>query len=154
MDPASAIGVSSAVLTFVDFGFKIVRGAVNMYGATDSTAECMWSNPHDVAEKMKLLAFQMQPPTTSERTYKENELCDLAVTCQALAKELSALFQKIQPKDSKSKRQCIWAATKLLLKEDQITGLEKRLEACRSQFEVYLLQYNCLIVYMCPIPPI
>ncbi|KAH6682297.1 hypothetical protein F5X68DRAFT_242963, partial [Plectosphaerella plurivora] len=123
MDPATAIGVSSAVLTFVDFGVKIVRGAFHIYGATDSATE--WQNPRDVAAKMHQLSRRMRVPTTQELSYDEEELCELAGKCQGLSQELAKLFGTILPKNSKSKRQCLWTS-------------------CREQFELHLTYANYL----------
>jgi hypothetical protein len=149
MDPATAIGVSSAVLTFVDVGAKIVRGAIHIYGATNSDTE--WENPRDVAAKMHLLARRLRVPTTRELTMDEEELCELAGQCQALSQELAELFKSILPKNSKSNRQCLWSAAKLKLKDDQVSGLEKRLDSCREQFELHLTYANYLTGYVCAI---
>ncbi|CRK24363.1 hypothetical protein BN1723_013278 [Verticillium longisporum] len=123
MDPASAIGVASAVISFVDFGIKIIRGAIQIYG--DANRDNDWQTPEDVAKKMTNLARNLRQPSGFGATPDEGEIAELAKTCMTLAERLAALFKSLQPKDARSKRQCLWAAAKAKLKQADVEDLEK-----------------------------
>ncbi|KAG7143103.1 hypothetical protein HYQ45_000570 [Verticillium longisporum] len=118
MDPVSAIGVASAVLNFVDFSIKIVRGSIQIYG--DANRDNDWQTPGDVAKKMTMLARNLRQPSGFGATPDEGEIAELAATCMTMAERLAALFQSLQPKDARSKRQCLWAAAKAKLKQADV----------------------------------
>lgn len=150
MDPASAIGVTSAVLSFVDFSYKIVRGAVHIYGDASSKVNHDWEAPELVAQKMQSLARLLGPPAATSQclTRDESEISELAASCEALAKELAGKFESLKPKNAGSKRQCLWAATKAAFKASDTEDLEKRLENCRSQLQLHLTHSNYLCGYV------
>ncbi|KAG7141261.1 hypothetical protein HYQ45_002082 [Verticillium longisporum] len=142
MDPASAIGVASAVISFVDFGIKIIRGAIQIYG--DANRDNDWQTPEDVAKKMTNLARNLRQPSGFGATPDEGEIAELAKTCITLAERLAALFKSLQPKDARSKRQCLWAAAKAKLKQADVEDLEKKLGTCRDQLQLHLIQSGFL----------
>ncbi|KAG7100749.1 hypothetical protein HYQ46_001760 [Verticillium longisporum] len=142
MDPASAIGVASAVISFVDFGIKIIRGAIQIYG--DANRDNDWQTPEDVAKKMTNLARNLRQPSGFGATPDEGEIAELAKTCMTLAERLAALFKSLQPKDARSKRQCLWAAAKAKLKQADVEDLEKKLGTCRDQLQLHLIQSGFL----------
>ncbi|EGY22405.1 uncharacterized protein VDAG_03843 [Verticillium dahliae VdLs.17] len=118
MDPVSAICVASAVLNFVDFSIKIVRGSIQICG--DANRDNDWQTPGDVAKKMTMLARNLRQPSGFGATPDEGEIAELAATCMTMAERLAALFQSLQPKDARSKRQCLWAAAKAKLKQADV----------------------------------
>ncbi len=144
MDPASAIGVASAALTFVDFGVKIVKGAVHLHRAGDVDGDVS----EDIAIKFDALAKRLQPPKGVEPSPEQEDLLDLATSCQSLSQDFADTFRSLQPADFTSKRQCMWSAVKHRLKEKEVLGMEKRLETCRRQFETHLLHENYLARYV------
>ncbi|RNJ53614.1 hypothetical protein D7B24_001625 [Verticillium nonalfalfae] len=142
MDPVSAIGVASAVISFVDFSIKIIRGAIRIYG--DANRDNDWQMPEDVAEKMIKLVRNLRQTSGFGVTPDEKEIAELAKTCMTLAERLAALFKSLRPKDARSKRQCLWAAVKAKHKQADVEDLENKLRTCRDQLQLHLTHSDFL----------
>jgi hypothetical protein len=140
MDPVTAIGLVSAVLTFVDFGKKLVDGTVEIYqtgvaGLKENEARMTAATSmHDIAAKL-------QPPDTPGLSVEDKKFCGLAADCKKLSEDLIKLLGRMKPKKEGSLKQSLWAALMSVMKEGEREGLEKRLDHCRSQFELHLVFY-------------
>lgn len=80
MDPATAIGVGSSVLAFLDVSIKVVNGAVEIY----HSAEGMTSeNAHleKVTRDMKSCSESMMKRDTAVRTAEEQSIVSIAEEC-------------------------------------------------------------------------
>ncbi|EFX03145.1 hypothetical protein CMQ_3074 [Grosmannia clavigera kw1407] len=88
MDPVTAIGLASSIIAFVDFGWKLIKGAKEIYDAADGTLEENRSREAVVLE-MKRLTVQLVSPEHSLLSGEERDLCLLAGTCH-LEKRLGA----------------------------------------------------------------
>lgn len=138
MDPASAIGVASGILAFIDFGFKIVNGSIRIHSSSKGLD---FDEFKDVAEKFESLARRLQP-LILPHTEVEQQMVDIAASCRALALELAKIFHSVRPKDLDSKSQRVWAAVRLKMKEGQTQEHEQRLNRYRDQFQMILLTSN------------
>lgn len=139
MDPVTAIGLVSGILSFIDFGTRIVRGANHIYESKDGTPEDN-KTMESAAIQMQQFSAELSDFQTSGPNIIGNDgkLCELAVKCKGIADEVHELLEKIKAKDPKSRTQTLWSA----LKDERYRGkkeeLGKRLDACRSQFHLQL----------------
>jgi hypothetical protein len=139
MDPVTAIGLVSAILSFIGFGTKLVRGTIEIYGTADGVLAENRSR-EAVAGKMKELAARMAPPDAGGKAPqlagKDKDLCDLAAECRAISEKLVELLGRIKPRDPGRKLQSLWAALRSVASEREREELERRLDYCRGQLEL------------------
>ncbi|KXX74090.1 Vegetative incompatibility protein HET-E-1 [Madurella mycetomatis] len=144
MDPVTAVSLASSIVAFVDFGTKLVRGAIEIHASTDGVLEDNRSR-EAVARDMKRFAARLIAPDTTRLSGQEKilsgqekALCDLATECQQLSTALVELLERIKPGDVASKRLSLWAALKNKFYEKEREDLEKRLGFCRDQLDLHL----------------
>jgi hypothetical protein len=147
MDPLTAIGLASNILSFIDFSAQLINGAREIYDSTTGATEDNKSREAIVSE-MKKFSSKLLPPDDSQLSGDEKALCRLAAECNILSGQILDLLGKIKPKDPKSRSQSFWAALKNKVHEKEKLELEKRLENCRGQLE---LQLNYWMRSPCPI---
>ncbi|KAH0432300.1 hypothetical protein CcaCcLH18_06506 [Colletotrichum camelliae] len=137
MDPVSAIGLASAVLSFIDFGTKIISGTKQIYDATSGVKQDNLTL-QVVVSNLKELSTKLSGPDPENRTESDKDLCELASECKRLAEDLNQLLNRIEPKVKGSKRHSFVSA----LKNERFAGekeeLRVRLEACRGQLHFKL----------------
>jgi hypothetical protein len=137
MDPLTAIGLAASIVSFVDFGFKLVKGTIEIYETADGTLPENRSR-EAVTAAMKDLATRLTPPQSSLVTKEEKQLYHLAMECRAICDDLLDLLNRLKPENMSSKRQSLWAAVKSVFHESECENLEKRLDACRRQLEMHI----------------
>jgi hypothetical protein len=137
MDPFAAIGLASNIISFVDYSTKIVNGAREIY---DSTSGMTQENKslESIVSEMKELSSKLLPHTGSARSENEEALCRIAAECNIISDHILEHLSKTKPKDSKSKRDVLFAAVKNKFREKERLELEKRLANCRSQLDLQL----------------
>jgi hypothetical protein len=129
MDPITAVGFASSILTFIDFSYQIVSGTYEVI-KSGSTAE----NAHlsvittDLDEITKELS--QRPPGYSKH---EEALNSLAIECQGVSGELRKLLDRVQTKAGSSKWKSIKVALHSMWKKGEIAELDSRLGKYRSQ---------------------
>src|SRR5579871_1064058 len=104
MDPLSTIGLASAIVQFIDFGWKIAKGTNDVYkSAAGSTAEN--ANIEFTVEQLKSLTNQLATQTAPflEDSYDES-LLSLAKRCRQISEELLKLLKDVKAKHAKSKK--------------------------------------------------
>ncbi|KAK0670340.1 hypothetical protein QBC41DRAFT_96645 [Cercophora samala] len=138
MDPVTAIGLVSGILTFVCFGTKLVKGAIEIREALDGTLDENRTR-QEVVEEMKRLSARLLPPDDTKLAAEEKSLCLLAKECSSLSDQLIRLLENVKPENSRSKRQSLWSSLKSKIQEKERMDLEQRLDQCRSQLEIQLL---------------
>ncbi|KUI64368.1 hypothetical protein VM1G_11179 [Cytospora mali] len=141
MDPISAIGTASAILTFVDFAWELVAGAREIYKSADGVTD---ENAH-----IGKVIYDLQDVTDGIESDKlgtskhEKALKRLASECSELGEELLGILKKLERTDRNSK----WSAlrTKLngMRKKDDIASIKERLADYRSQI---VLRLNMMLV--------
>ncbi|KAK4159252.1 hypothetical protein QBC43DRAFT_362076 [Cladorrhinum sp. PSN259] len=136
MDPVTAIGLVSGILSFITFGAKLIQAAVKVHQASDGTIEENRTR-QEVTEHLRALSDDLIPPNNSEFSDNDHALCQLAKECRSLSEQLIELLEKCKPKDG-SMRQSLLAALKSKTLEKDITDLEKRLGNCRDQLAFHL----------------
>ncbi|KAK4644143.1 hypothetical protein QC761_0049610 [Podospora bellae-mahoneyi] len=83
MDPVTAIGLVSGILTFVPFGTKLVKGTIKIREALDGTLDENRTR-QEVAQEMKRLSARLLPPDDTKLVAEEKSLCLLAKECSSI----------------------------------------------------------------------
>ncbi|KEZ43678.1 hypothetical protein SAPIO_CDS4293 [Scedosporium apiospermum] len=139
MDPASAIGLASSIITFIEFSCKVVTIANELYesnnGMTKENARIL-----KVIGDLKESSLGLKVDTGSSSKH-DVALQDLAKECESTSGELIAILEKLKLA-SQSKRERLKKAFDSQRKRKAIASLESRLGEYRNQMGFRLL---CLL---------
>lgn len=138
MDPVTAIGLVSGILTFVPFGTKLVKGTIEIREALDGTLDENRTR-QEVAQEMKRLSARLLPPDDTKLVAEEKSLCLLAKKCSSMSEQLIKLLEDVKSDNSRSIRQSLWSSLKSKMHGKERMDLEQRLDHCRNQLELQLL---------------
>jgi hypothetical protein len=137
LDPITAIGLAGNILSFIDYGTKVVKTSIDIYeSASGNTEDSRISGA--IATEMMKFAAQLQPPDQTQLSGEEKALCELAIECEGLAKKILELWEKVKPKHPKSSRSSLVAGFKTKFYEGERKKLEEQLSNCRAQLGVRL----------------
>src|SRR3569833_1313543 len=142
MDPVSAIGLASSILTFVDFATKLVSGTYEAYktGTIGKT-----SDAQTVLQDLRRVSEELHHGTFDGAQSHHKELLKLADDCLKLSNELETLLDKLI-RSAKDKN-ALWSSIRVswlsIWKQKEVQGLERKLEKHRSQI---ILRLNQLIL--------
>lgn len=139
MDPLSAIGLVSSVITFIDFGYEVISGAREVRAsATGTTA----ANDHAefLNTRMEAVAMDLAAARSSQRGMSADtqRLTELADRCLGLSNDLKRLLDKLRANNPRSKRQVLSSIVQNMRKKDSKSDLEIRLDQCRQQLHLQL----------------
>lgn len=129
MDPATAIGTASAILSFIEFSWGLVAGAKEIYDSADGTSRYnanireMTSNLQGLTESLEAGVLGNSKP--------EHDLRRLISDCNALSNELMAMLQKLQ--GTGSFLDAIKVNFRSMRKKDEISSVRGRLAEYTSQ---------------------
>ncbi|ROV92880.1 hypothetical protein VSDG_06370 [Cytospora chrysosperma] len=134
IDPFTAIGAASAILSFIDFSWKLVAGAHEIYNASDGTSKDN-ANVRVMVGNLQALTENLGTSALGN-SKSEVELKRLAADCNTLSKELKMLLQKLQRTGGK------WDSVKVKLrsmrKKDEINSIRGRLTEYTSQITLVI----------------
>lgn len=132
MEPASAIGLASSIITFIDFSSKLISGAVIYYSANGAPQENV--RIQDMVNDLDSITNELSRHN-SLGSKLERDVHHLAQDCLEDCKELSRLLGKLQI--SPGARRKSWKSFKAswtgLRSKGQITELRDRLQEYRSE---------------------
>jgi hypothetical protein len=150
MDPITAVGFAASILTFIDFGYEIVTGTLEI-AKSGSTSE----NIHvsviigDLHEVVKFLSPPPNnPPSTalgnlpgksSALSGHETALKGLAEKCQELSKELVTLLENLSIAPGSSLWKSARVALRNMRKKGKVTDLEDKLDKYRSEMLIRIV---------------
>ncbi len=141
MDPLSAIGLASNIISFIDYGAKVVSGAIDIYGSSSGLTRDARSTETVVSE-MRSFSSKLKAPDDAALSGDEKALCRLAVECEDLSSQIIALVEKVRPQSRAggrvSKRASLLAGLKSKWYESDKRRLEERLSHCRAQLGLQL----------------
>lgn len=132
MDPATAIGVASSVLAFLDFSIKVANGAVEIYHSVEGMTS---ENAHleNVARDMKSRAKSLKQDTVA-RTEEEKSIVELAEECYRISDRMMGLLKETKVKGGRhSKFGSLKAAFVGKRKEKDVAELKSQLQEYRAQ---------------------
>ena len=84
MDPFTAIGLASNILSFIDFSAQLINGAQEIYDSASGTTGGNKSREAIVSE-MNNFSLKLLPPDDSQLSGDEKALCRLAAECNILS---------------------------------------------------------------------
>lgn len=135
MDPVSAIGLASAIITFVEFSWTLVKGTGDIYKSPTGYSRenaSIGTVIADLEEVTRSINTDIRG-----RDKHENALVVLAEQCESLSKELLQALGKLK-KTGDSKREALKLALKSMRKEKEIASIEKRLGEYRVEIVIRL----------------
>lgn len=135
MDPITAIGFASCIITFVDFSLKIVTGTLEVVKsgslAENNNIGVTTNDFHAV-----LSPLSQHPPGTSAH---ELALKELATKCQQISQKLIELLDTLKSSSSGSTWQSMKIALRSMRKKGEVADLESQLDKYRSEIMTRLL---------------
>lgn len=141
LDPFSALGLASNVVQFVDFGRKLVSGAVELYQATDGTSTAN-AELELIIQDLGEISAGLEPGSLHQAsgfTKDELKLQELAVSCKQLANEFLSLLESLKVQGPHKRWKSALQASRSAWKEKQIRSYMRRLDEFRSQLTVRLV---------------
>ncbi|CAI4213161.1 unnamed protein product [Parascedosporium putredinis] len=113
MDPASAVGLASSILTFIDFSVKLVSGALEVYRSADGTLEENARLERVIGDFDVVageLACQASGGTRAERSIRE-----LALECRPDAELLVGLLRSLKVPGKRTLWRSVAAQSEIML---------------------------------------
>lgn len=129
MDPLTAVSFASSILTFIDFGFKIVTGTLEVL-KTGSLSE----NTHistiinDFDAVVRPLARR-----PAGRSQHEAALRELSGKCLQVSKRLSGLLETLKASPKTSTWKGLRVALRSMRNRGEVSDLEEQLGKYRSE---------------------
>ncbi|KAJ4409465.1 hypothetical protein N0V82_009459 [Gnomoniopsis sp. IMI 355080] len=139
MDPLSAIGLMSSVITFIDFGYEIVAASEEVRTSTTGTTKA-----NDQVEflnvRLKSVAVELAAAKRDKKYMSVDQirLVEVADKCLELSDDLQRLLDKLKAKNPSSKRQVLSALARNVRNKNQKKDLEVRLDQCRQLLQLQL----------------
>lgn len=145
MDPFAAIGFASSILTFLDFGFKIVTMVnqihVSALGASSSNA-----NLEDLTNRMKALTLNFKPSKNrSDMSIVERPFWMICTKCEDLSANLLKILDDVKPKTPGSKRSSLAATFRAFMNASRLKELESKLQDYWSIMQIQLGKMTQLV---------
>lgn len=132
MDPVTAIQLASAVLSFVQAGATVLKTAREIRDSADGLSDDS-RNRQVVAESMRG-AIRKLRAADQGKIACDPSLSKVIAECEDLSGKIENCLQRIQ----KSRFGRFGSASKALFKKDELEGLERKLDRCRSQLKLAL----------------
>jgi hypothetical protein len=139
MDPVSAIGLASAILSFIDQAYKIATGADELYHSATGATE---DNTHTETIIKDLDEAAADLTNISSKTKHGKALNSLATKCKKISEDLLKLLEKLSVSGNRSTWKVLRVAIRNLRKEKEVAKMVTRLGEYRSQI---LLQLSLML---------
>jgi hypothetical protein len=140
MDPVTAVGLASAIISFVPLGINLLKNAREIRDSVDGSLERNQTRKA-ITEEMQAVSRRLRPTDQTRIAPEHKGLYDLALKCYELSQQILELLGKIKPKQQSSFG-TYRSALRAWSKESEIKDLEKRLNDCRSQLALGLVDLS------------
>jgi hypothetical protein len=134
MDPVSAIGVASSVISFVELAYSFLSVVYDLY---DNGQPVERTALETVSTNMKQLSLQLISENQSSQKKEDVAIVSLATECHQLAADIARRLSKSQGVKGKI-TQSIKAAIRIMSSKDDIGRLQKTLDGYRAQLHLQL----------------
>lgn len=135
MDPVTALGVASGILTFLTFSAALLKVGHGVCVTSDGRNEQNMTREVVIGETNAFLDQLM--PADDPRLRDDEGLCRLVLESRRIAKDIIAILDKVKPTKSGTVANLRSAIRHVLSKPD-MEDLEKRMDQCRSQLDLHL----------------
>lgn len=146
MDPLSAIGLISSVITFIDFGYEIVSASEEVRASTTGTTK---ANDHleFLNTRMKSVAGDLAAAKlhSGYMSVDQMRMVEVANKCLELSDDLQKLLDKLKANNPNSKRQVLSAITRNVRNKNKKKDLEARLDQCHQLLQLQLSHASRLV---------
>lgn len=143
IDPWTVIGTTSAVLSFAEFAFAIVKTAVDINKSEDGASEDNKRLSEVTRNGQQLLAqmAELRTPQSGKGilTPVEESMLAIAEQCRLLGERIIKFLGKMQASNEGSLRSSLKAAAKEVWYKSTVKGLNEQLHSCRTQLNTHLL---------------
>ena len=149
LDPLSALGLASNVIQFVEFGCKLVSGAVEIYEARDGTLAAN-SELGYIIEDLRDMSVSLGPGSqhqVSGLSKDETKLQELAISCKELADEFLLVLENLKVQGRHKRWKSALQATRSAWNKRQIRNYMKRINEFRSQLTARLVSILRFVEY-------
>jgi hypothetical protein len=137
MDPASAVGIASSAIAFLEFTFHFVSTLYEIYDVgkprdTDTLEK--------VSQQMEALCSDIQSKLpTSGRNKEEDSMLLLTQQCHILSIQIINCVAKTKARSKERFQDIFKAAIKAVCTKDKIIRLRQNLDDCRAQLQTHFL---------------
>ena len=142
MDPFTAIGTASAVLSFVDFGGRLISGSLELYNAADgatSSNNVLTEVSTDLENLCGGLQHHLAHLQDGAVTDLEKGLQPLLKSCQGLAQEFLAVLEALKVRAGHKKWESVRQAFRTIWKSKKLRKYSAQLDHYRLQITTRLL---------------
>ncbi|KAM0544351.1 hypothetical protein ACHAPJ_011887 [Fusarium lateritium] len=130
MDPVSAIGLASSIITFIDFGTELITGAIEIYRAPDGSSAAD-ARLQDVLNDLGDLAEELEK-TFHASTRAERNIKNLAQECGEDAQELRDILRGLKMTGRRTPWKSVKAKWMSMRAESRVEELKDRLNEYRA----------------------
>lgn len=142
MDPLSIIGLVSNIISFIDFGRKLLTDVREIQNSAAGVTQDALTHGF-IAQQMRDFTDKLIPLNQSvDDEYKG--IISLAKECRAAAADIQKLLDKIKPKDPGSRLRSWGSGIKGLRYGKELSSLQVKMERYRDQLVV---QMNWVTTY-------
>jgi hypothetical protein len=135
MEPASAIGVASSAIAFVEFSYKFLH---SLYDAHYAGSAADYADLEEICNKMQPLAIEVLGTLRNPKmSQSEMAIKDLAEQCYMLSMMASTHIGKTKASGGKM-GDAFKAALFAIGSRAEIKRLQANLENCRAQLHLHL----------------
>jgi hypothetical protein len=134
MDPVSAFGVASSVITFVELAYSFLSAVYSVYDNGQPTEH---ETLETVCIDMRDLSSQLISEKQSSQRQEDVAIVSLSTKCHQLAADMARRLSKA--KGGKGNiMNSTKAAIKIICSKDDIARLQKAIDGCRAQLHLQL----------------
>jgi hypothetical protein len=140
MDPATCLGIVSAVVQLVDFGIKLVSEGKELYnsasGASKENLEL-----EKITSDLSLMSQKLSLPAVPDQRLSKDEieLRRVAESCKEVANELLGALDSIKVDWTHQKWRSFRQALKSVMKKEKIQSIKVRLERIQQLVQFRLI---------------
>ncbi|KAF4988770.1 hypothetical protein FGRMN_9564 [Fusarium graminum] len=142
MDPVTAVGLASGILTFIEAGLKLVKTAHEIHNSVDGVLD---ENKHreSVADEVRKAASRLENTRNSGLSPERQALCSLAKKCRETSSELMKVLDKVKPKPGSSNAlKLVTYAVKANRRVGEVRQLEGQLNDYRDQLTLAIVELS------------
>ncbi|KAK2030510.1 hypothetical protein LX32DRAFT_320694 [Colletotrichum zoysiae] len=136
MDPVSAVGLASSILTFLDIGYKVVSGILE---TADKGQTSMTENMSSVVGDLHNAVAAFSSPVLSTASENEQALGEISVKCRALSTELLDLLETLKVSQPGMSWDAVRVTLRRIRKTPKVQELQSYLVEYRSQILLRLI---------------
>ncbi|KAI1212160.1 uncharacterized protein F4807DRAFT_450400 [Annulohypoxylon truncatum] len=138
MDPFSAIGLAGNIITFLDFGYKLLSKSKAIYKSTSGTTALNNKLASETQQLQGVTAGLQMPGLVGSLSDQEIALEQLAAECSIVSSDLTALINDLKTRNPNSMRESVRTAFRDWRKKDKKDELRLKLDRCRDQLNLQI----------------